>query len=347
MRALRNRYRSGKKQLIWLTLLLVAIFALSAPLYTSPYMLRVLQMFFFSVGLALSWNILGGYAGYWSFGHTVFIGIGAFVAGKLALILGPHTSSTLLFLLSIVAGGLASCLLALILSYPLLRLRGIYFAIAMLGVAELGAELASNVDAIGGGMGLMLPAISPPNMEPAVFFYYLFLIVVVVITGVAAWIKFSKFGYGLISIREDEDTAKMLGVPTETYKTLSFLISSSLIGVLGVVYGYYLGYFTTASVIRVDFSLNMILHSLIGGIGTLIGPIIGAAVMVTLTKVVLGKLLDIHILITGILVITIVLLVPSGFIGTLKNLIARRSAMAMEAGDQKEDASSQEAQAAE
>ena len=134
----------------------------------------------------------------------------------------------------------------------------------------------------------------------------------------------------------------MLGVPTEKYKTLSFLISSSLVGVLGVVYGYYLGYFTTASVIRVDFSLNMILHALIGGIGTLIGPIIGAAVMVTLTKVVLGRLLDIHILITGILVITIVLLVPSGFIGTFKNMIARRTAMAVEAGDQKEGVSSQE-----
>jgi branched-chain amino acid transport system permease protein len=342
MSAPQNGFYTRKKPLIWLAVAVVGIFALSAPLYTSPFMLRVLQMFFFSVGLALSWNILGGYAGYWSFGHTVFIGIGAFVAGKLALVLGPHTNNILLFLLSLAAGGLASCLLALLLSYPLLRLRGIYFAIAMLGVAELGAELASNVDAIGGGMGLMLPVISPADMEPAVFFYYLFLIAVIVVIIVAAWIKYSKFGYGLISIREDEDTAKMLGVPTEKYKTLSFLISSSLVGVLGVVYGYYLGYFTTASVIRVDFSLNMILHALIGGIGTLIGPIIGAAVMVTLTKVVLGRLLDIHILITGILVITIVLLVPSGFIGTFKNMIARRTAMAVEAGDQKEDVSSQE-----
>jgi len=347
MRSSHNRSRSRKKTLIILISAVTMIFALSAPLYTSPFMLRVLQMFFFSVGLALSWNILGGYAGYWSFGHTVFIGIGAFVAGKLALILGPNTGNTLLFLLSIAVGGLASCLLALILSYPLLRLRGIYFAIAMLGVAELGAELSSNVDAIGGGMGLMLPVISPPNMEPAVFFYYLFFIAVVVITIVAAWIKYSKFGYGLISIREDEDTAKMLGVPTEKYKTLSFLISSSLVGVLGVVYGYYLGYFTTASVIRVDFSLNMILHALIGGIGTLIGPMIGAAVMVTLTKVVLGKLLEIHILITGILVITIVLLVPSGFIGTFKKVIARRSGTAREASNQTKDGPANGAKAAE
>ncbi len=86
MRPSQNRSRARKKPLIWLILAVTAIFALSAPLYTSPFMLRVLQMFFFSVGLALSWNILGGYAGYWSFGHTVFIGIGAFVAGKLALI---------------------------------------------------------------------------------------------------------------------------------------------------------------------------------------------------------------------------------------------------------------------
>jgi len=319
--------RSGSKAVFLLGLLwaAVAVMALSVPLYASHFMLRVLQMFYFSVGLALSWNILGGFAGYWSFGHTVFIGIGAFIAGKLAPLLGPQTAGVWQLMLSLAAGGLASGLLALILAHPLLRLRGIYFAIAMLGVAELSAELATNLDAIGGGMGLMLPVIVPAKMEPAVFFYYLFLAAVAGVIAVAAWIKYSRFGYGLISIREDEDTAKMLGVPTEKYKTLSFIISSSLVGVQGVIYGYYLGYFTTASVIRVDFSLNMILHALIGGIGTLTGPIIGAAIMVFLTKIVLGRLLEVHILITGILVIGIVLLAPAGLIGTVKDLLARHS----------------------
>lgn len=290
-------------------------------------MLRVIEMFFLAAGLALSWNILGGYAGYWSFGNTVFIGIGAFTAAKLAPLIGTQAGIGWLLMLSLAAGAITSGLLALILSYPLLRLRGIYFAIAMLGVAELFAELSSNVNAIGGGMGLMLPTVVPGKMEPSVFFYYLFLGVVVLFTVVAFWIKYSKFGYGLISIREDEDTSRMLGVPTESYKTLSFIISGCMTGILGVVYGYYLGFFTTNSVFRVDFSLNMILYCLIGGIGSLIGPIIGAGIMTFLTQVVLGSLLNIHILITGLLVIGMVLLAPSGLVGEVKKFVIRRSAM--------------------
>jgi branched-chain amino acid transport system permease protein len=314
-------------KLLWLA---SGVILLCMPWITSNFFLRVLGMFYFTLGLALSWNILGGYAGYWSFGHTVFIGIGAFTAAKLSSFLGPQAGKAAVLLLSILTGALASALLALILSYPLLRLRGIYFAIAMLGVAELGAELASNLDVIGGGMGLTLPVIVPDSVEPAVFYYYLFLVMSVVILTVSVAIKSSKFGYGLISIREDEDTAKMLGVPTELYKTLSFVISSALIGMIGVVYGFYLGYFTTDSVIRVDFSLNMILHCLIGGIGTIVGPVIGAALMAFITKVLLGKLLDVHILITGLLVIVIVLAAPLGLVGTLRELLAKRARMAKE-----------------
>jgi branched-chain amino acid transport system permease protein len=310
--------------LLWSAALLIAV---SAPMVASDFALRAIEMFFLAAGLALSWNILGGFAGYWSFGHTVFIGIGAFTAGKLAPLIGVQTGIAWLLVLTLGAGGIASSLLALILSYPLLRLRGIYFAIAMLGVAELCGELSSNVNAIGGGLGLMMPSVVPGNVEPAVFFYYLFLAVVALFTGVAAWIKYSRFGYGLISVREDEDTARMLGVPTESYKALSFIISGFMAGILGVVYGYYLGFFTTDSVIRVDFSLNMILYCLIGGIGSLIGPIIGAGIMTFLTQVVLGSLLNVHILITGLLVIGMVLLAPSGIVGEVKKSLIRRSGM--------------------
>lgn len=297
---------------------------LTTPLFVSMFMVRVLEICFLSMGLALSWNILGGFAGYWSFGHTLYIGIGAFTAGKLVPFFGPDLDTTWVLLASIAAGGLSSTVLALILAYPLLRLRGIYFAIAMLGMAELTAELSSNVDAIGGAMGLMVPVVAPDSMDPAVFFYYLFLAMALVILSISAWIKYSRFGYGLASIREDEDTAKMLGVPTERYKITASVISGALVGILGAMYGFYLGYFTTPSVFRIDFSLNMILHNLIGGIGTLFGPILGAGIMVFLINVVLGKLLNIHILITGLLVIAIVLLAPAGIIGTVKAKLEKR-----------------------
>jgi len=301
----------------------LALFMLP-PLFLSTFMVRVFLISLLSTGLAVSWNILGGFAGYWSFGHTLYVGVGAFTAGKLVPLLGPNLGGIEVLTFSIVAGGLVSGMLALVLAYPLLRLRGIYFAIAMLGVAELTGEISSSFDAIGGAMGLTLPIVVPENINPAVFYYYLFLALNAIILVIAAFIKYSRFGYGLASIREDEDSAKMLGVPTERYKIIASVISCALVGISGVLYGFYLGYFTTTSVFRVDFSLNMILHTLIGGIGTLFGPILGAWIMVFLTQFVLGKLLEIHILITGLLVIIIVLLAPSGIIGAAKAWLEKR-----------------------
>lgn len=315
---------SKSRGLIYLAVGLALILALTAPFYCSTYMVRVLQLFLMYVGLATAWNILGGFSGYWSFGHTVYIGIGAFTAGKMAASFGAALPGGWFMAVAMLTGGLLSGTLALLLAYPLLRVRGIYFAIAMLGVGELTSELSSNVDAIGGAMGLMTPNVSPSNMDPAVFYYYIFLALAGLTLIIAAWIKNSRLGYGLISIREDEDTAKMLGVPTERYKIMTSVISASLVGVIGAGYGFALGYFTTPSVFRIDFSLNMILHCLIGGIGTLTGPIIGAGIMVFLTQVVLGDLLDVHVLITGLLVIAIVLLAPKGLIGTVGDWLKKR-----------------------
>ena len=301
----------------------LALFMLP-PLFLSTFMVRVFLISLLSTGLAVSWNILGGFAGYWSFGHTLYIGVGAFTAGKLVPLLGPNSGGIEVLTLSIVAGGLVSGMLALVLAYPLLHLRGIYFAIAMLGVAELTGEISSSFDAIGGAMGLTLPVVVPETINPAVFYYYLFLALNAIILVIATFIKYSRFGYGLASIRENEDSARMLGVPAERYKIIASVISACLVGILGVVYGFYLGYFTTSSTFNVIFSLNMILHSLIGGIGTLLGPILGAWIMVFLTQFVLGKVLEIHVLITGAMVIIIVLLAPKGIIGTTKAWLGKR-----------------------
>ncbi len=305
----------------------LAVIALALlPMALSPFHVRVLQLFFFAAGLALSWNLLGGFAGYWSFGHTVFVGTGAFTAGLLSARLTGAAGGAWSMLVPVAAGGIVSALLALLIAYPILRLRGIYFAIAMLGVSQVTGELANNLDWIGGGLGLMLPAVAPETMEPERFFYYIFLAMLVVILAVAAGIRASRLGYGLLSIREDEDAARMLGVPTERYKTAAFVIGAFLVGVSGAFYAYSLGYFTTSSVFRIDFSLNMIVYTLIGGIGTLAGPLIGTAVMLFLTQIVLGSLLDIHLMITGAVVVLIVLLAPGGILGVGRRLAARRAA---------------------
>lgn len=297
-----------------IALLAVLVLAAALPALLPPFYTRVLQLFFFNAALALAWNIMGGFAGYWSFGHTVFIGMGAFASAhmtaRLALNAGP-----LQMIAGVAFGAIFCAVLAAIIAYPVLRLRGIYFAIVMLGVSQVVTELCNNVSWVQGDVGLFIQGWLPESMAPERFYYYVFGCLLCFTALVSALIRRSRFGYGLFAIREDEDTAKMLGVPTEQLKALAFVLSAAIVGMLGATYGYSLGYFTTDSVFRVDFSLNMIIYSLIGGIGTIAGPILGTAILLFLTQIVLGQVFDLHLLVTGLVVIVIVLAVPNGIMG--------------------------------
>ncbi|WP_274427327.1 branched-chain amino acid ABC transporter permease [Chelativorans sp. YIM 93263] len=305
-----------------LALVLGAIIVIAAallPLWIGPFYTRVAQLFFFSAGMAIAWNILGGFSGYWSFGHTVFIGMGAFSAAHIVHRLGPLGDGPLSMIVPILLAGLICGLFAAILAYPILRLRGIYFAIAMLGVSQVVGELVNNVSWFQGGIGVFLQTPVPSGTTPEDFFYYIFGGLLLLCFLISIAVRNSRFGYALLSIREDEDTAMMLGVATERYKIMAFVLSATLVGIMGSVYGYSVGYFTTYTVFRLDFSLNLIVFCLIGGIGTLFGPIIGTAVMLFITQVLLSRFLDIHLLITGAMVVAIILLMPGGIIGALRS----------------------------
>lgn len=315
-------WREGLRQhRIWIAATLVGFAVLAvAPAVLTPFYVRVGALFLFSAGLSLAWTILGGFAGYWSFGQTAFIGLGGFTAALLEPAL--HMRPSLLTLaIGAGAGGAVSALLAAVLAWPILRLRGIYFAVAMLGVAQVLAELTSNVDAIKGAMGIVLRRISPHGVPQHVLYYRLFLGLTFAILVIAFLIRISRLGQGLVSLREDEDTARMLGVPTERYKVAMFVLSAALTGLLGAVYAHSLGYITTDSVYRTDFSLDMIVYCLLGGIGTLVGPIIGAALMTVLTQVVLGELLSVHMFVTGALLVLLVLAAPRGLVGLFRRRV--------------------------
>ncbi|MFC3226382.1 branched-chain amino acid ABC transporter permease [Marinibaculum pumilum] len=308
----------------WILVSLAAlVLLLFGPAVLSPFHTRVAQLILMSAGLALAWSILGGFSGYWSFGHTVFIGVGAFGAALLETKVdlgGPAAN----LIVGLAFAGLVCGILAAIIAYPLLRLRGIYFAIAMLGVSQVFGELVSTIDWFQGSLGIVLPRLAPREIDPQVFYYYLFLALTGITLLVGFVIKVGRIGYGLVAVREDEDTAAMMGVPTEGYKITVFVISAVLTGMIGAAYAHSLGYITGESVFRVDFSLNMIVYALLGGIGTLIGPIVGAIVMVVLTQVLLGDLLDIHMLATGALLAILVLLAPKGIVGFVQGLLRGR-----------------------
>ena len=318
------------RQRWWIALTVVAIAALAAvPFILMPFHVRVGQLILLSTALGLSWTLLGGFAGYWSFGHTAFIGLGAFAAGLFETeFLGtafmraePLTGLAIGTLVAMAICATAAAIVA----WPILRLRGIYFAVAMLGVAQVLSELTNSIEAFKGSLGLVFPRIPAFGLRQEAVFYYLLLIATAVILAIAFAIKNARIGHGLAAMREDEDTARMLGVPTERYKITMFILSATLTGALGAIYAHSLGYITTGSVYRTDFSLNMIVHNLLGGIGTLLGPMIGAIIMVLLTQVVLGSFLNLHMFLTGAMLVALVLAAPKGIVGTIKSLRRRKA----------------------
>lgn len=284
------------------------------PFVMAPYSIRVGQLFILAAGLAVAWTILGGFSGYWSFGNAAFVGTGAFAAA-LTQVSMAGSPPVLAFTVSLIVAVAVNGAMALAIAWPILRLRGIYFAIAMLGVSQVCYELVSNIDALRGAIGLNLLDIVPRGVAPERFYYWALLICAVVITIAAIAVRYTKIGYGLIAIREDEDTARMLGVPTNRYKIQAFVISAMLTALMGVIYAQNLGYITANSVYRNEFNLNVIVYSLLGGMGTIIGPILGAGLMTYVTQILLGELLDIHMFVTGLLLAILVLAAPNGLLG--------------------------------
>jgi branched-chain amino acid transport system permease protein len=305
-----------RPQVIGLVAIIVVLLA-AGPLYLPPFYVRVGQLMLYSAGLGLAWAILGGFAGYASFGHSAFIGVGAFTAGLVEAQMGS-ASALLLLGAGLVCAGLACGLLSALIAYPILRLRGTFFAIAMLGVSHVTAEVTNNIDFFQGSLGLNFPPLAPAAMDPADFFYELFLAGACLIMLISWLIWRSRFGAGLLSIREDEDTARMLGVPTERYKRVAFVVSAVLTGLMGVIYAHSLGYITTDSVYRDDTNLSLIVYSLLGGMGTLFGPVIGAGLLVFITQVLLGRLLDFHLFATGLLLVLLILLAPGGVVALIR-----------------------------
>ncbi|MDI6028492.1 branched-chain amino acid ABC transporter permease [Corticibacterium sp. UT-5YL-CI-8] len=307
----------------WIAVGVIALVVMAAaPAILTPFQMRVGMSIFFSAGLAVAWGLLGGYAGYYSFGHTAFLGIGAFTGALLSNYL--HAVSPLVvFGLSILAAVAVCGVLAALIAYPVLRLRHSYFAIVMLGIAYVAAEVINNFDWFQGSIGIVVPQVVPRGMRPEMFFYYALLAAAAICVVVTALLVSGRVGYALMTIREDEDTAKMLGIATERYKILAFVVSAMLTSLVGVVYAFSIGFITTGAVFRTDFSLNMIVCSLIGGIGTIVGPVFGAIILTVLTQVVLADALSFRLATTGALIVIIVLLAPSGVLGLVRGAAAR------------------------
>jgi len=257
------------------------------------------------VVLALSWNIISGFTGYTSFGHVAFYGIGAYACAILVADYDWHWIPTLL-----VAGAVAA-LVALAIGYPVLRLKGPYFAIAMLGAAEGTRVIATVWDSLThGGLG-----ISFPNVENSFPTYYAMLILMLLTIAVAYVVGHSRFGVRLNAIREDEGAAEALGVNTTVYKLAAFVLSAIFPAAAGGIQAYKVLYIDPPSVFFVQITIAMALMSMLGGKGTVIGPIVGAVLLYTIQELTWVNFPTAHLIAYGLFIIIVARFMPRGLMG--------------------------------
>jgi branched-chain amino acid transport system permease protein len=257
------------------------------------------------VVLALSWNIISGFTGYTSFGHVAFYGIGAYAC---AILVADYRWPWLPTLG--VAAGLAA-LVAYGLGYPVLRLKGPYFAIAMLGAAEGTRVVVTVWDSLThGGIG-----ISFPSVENSMSTYYAMLVLMLVTTAVAYAVGHSRFGVRLNAIREDEVAAEALGIDTTQYKLAAFVLSAIFPAVAGGIQAYKVLYIDPPSVFFVQITIAMALMSMLGGKGTVVGPIVGAALLYTAQELTWVNFPTAHLIAYGLFIVVIARFMPRGLMG--------------------------------
>jgi branched-chain amino acid transport system permease protein len=293
----------------WIALGVLAILLL-LPLGISPYPVRVATVIFMWAALAGSWNLLAGYAGAVDLGPVVYYGLGAFVTAAGMLRGG------LPFLASLALAGAAAAGIAFAVGTPTLRLRGAYFAIGTLALAESAKQLAlawdrlTRIPLTGGSAGVSLPL-----SAGYILFYYIMLALMAGVTAAALWLGVSKFGYGLRAVGENDRLAEASGVDIHRLKRRVYVGSALVIALVGGTAGYWLSYINAAEVFSVTMTFQMVVMALLGGLGSPFGPVLGAAFL-TLASEFLGTRFVYHYLIAiGVIIVSISLYLPTGLAG--------------------------------
>jgi len=294
------------------TALLIAMLAAFPFLEPEVYYLSFMFSVFMYVILASSWNFIGGYAGYLSFGHAAFFGIGAFATAKAASMF--ELSPLLTILASVPAGALAA-LVALIVGYPCLKIRGPYFSVVTICFAFVVELTVKNIEFLGGAEGIYLKFMDIPEKLSRSILYEVMLLLMVVTLGVAWWLGRSRLGAGLRAIRSDEEVAETMAIPTAKIKIQAFVLSAFFPGIAGGLFAYYLTYIHADVVFNINISILIVLMAMFGGGGTWLGPIIGAVIL-TVVNEGLSTFAQAEIarIIYGALFIVVTIFMPNGII---------------------------------
>jgi branched-chain amino acid transport system permease protein len=306
--------RTGRAVTVGVAVIIAGI--LLAYLRVNPYLYFAGYVILQYVVIATAWNILGGYAGYVNFGTPAFFALGAYTA--VYLIQTVRAPLPVLIL----AGGLVSALLGLGIGYLTLRLRGVFFSIATLALAVVLHTMIINWEYVGGSRGLSVirPA-GPPFGSYVTFLFTVMLGLAVVAVITARFIERSWIGRGLAALRDDEDAAECMGVPTLRLKLFATTVSGFLLGVAGAPFPYYVTFVEPNSAFALDYAVNALAMPMIGGTTSWIGPVIGAVLLGSaqqLATVTISS--EMNLFIVGVVLVAFVVLAPEGILGLARRL---------------------------
>lgn len=310
----------------WLPRAVLLVLLALAPLSTSNnyYMDIIVQIFMWGAA-ATAWNIVGGYAGQFSLGHAAFFGIGAYTSSLLFIALGLSPW------IGMLAGGGLSALFALVIGYLSVRLRGPFFTLATIALAEVLQILAIYWrDLTGGGSGVLLPfrpGVATFMFESKRTYAYVGLAFLLAVLAVAQAIERSRLGYYLVAIREEEDAARALGVRVLRMKLLAIVVSAFFTSLVGTFYAQYTLWLEPPYAFSLELSIQFALMVIIGGLGTWIGPLLGAALITPLNiflRAWLGAAASgLYLVFYGIVLVLVVLFMRQG-IAVETRLVFRR-----------------------
>ena len=305
----------GRHRPVLYAAVIAALLVLLPFVLKDSFILQVLLLAIMFGALGASWNLVGGFLGRVSFGHGVFIGMGAYTT--LLLLHYAKVSP----LIGIPLGGLVSALLAWVVGGPTLRLSGHYFAMATIALLQIGLLLFTNWDWAGGASGLEAPIGDAAWMllfRTKVPYYRIAVLLAFATFCATHFLVHSRVGFYWRAINGDEAAARSLGVPADRYKMLAFVISAGLTGVWGGFFAMYVGFIDPDSLFNLTTSVQIVLVAILGGVGTLIGPWLGAAVLLPLSeglRVMMGSSgAGIDLLVFGLAILLVTLFLPGGLI---------------------------------
>jgi branched-chain amino acid transport system permease protein len=299
--------------------LALAVIAALVPLYVKDVTVQnIMVLTLMYAALSQSWNILGGYCGQISLGHALYFGLGAYTTTIL------FTKFGVLPWFGMLGGGLISALVALALGYPCFRLRGHYFVIATIVIAEIALLLFQNWNWAGAALGITVPVrgdswLTFQFTRSKLPYFYFALVFACVAWLVTWWLEDSKWGYWWRAVKDNPDAAESLGVVVFNSKMGAAAVSAFLTAIGGAFYAQYVSYIDPDSVMSFRFSLLMALPAVLGGIGTLWGPVLGAVILIPLTELtssyVGGSGRGVDLIVYGTLIVIIALARPEGLVG--------------------------------